>query len=222
MKRVSGLVRICQSCHILPTVRSPPSTELESCISKPCDNHEAIDDTLRTWLDLTSKLRERSSDSSDAVVSSAQSLLASHLYQENKDYVRTQIIFSLIQEDETGKLHAISCLLLLDGHHDEAVFPRMIGESCFPRLLELLNGRRDDDPRLHRFLLHLMYEMSRMWRLDIEDLASVGDDFVHYLFQIIEGLSDDVHDPYHYPTIRVLVSIFLLSSPGLSLLYANN
>ena len=26
-----------------------------------------------------------------------------------------------------------------------------------------------------------------------------------YLFQIIEQLSDDVNDPYHYPVIRVLV-----------------
>lgn len=36
-------------------------------------------------------------------------------------------------------------------------------------------------------------------------LVLVEDDFVKYLFQIIEGLSDDAHDPYHYPVIRVLV-----------------
>lgn len=35
----------------------------------------------------------------------------------------------------------------------------------------------------------------------------VADAFVLYLFQIIEGLSNDVHDPYHYPVIRVLVSL---------------
>jgi hypothetical protein len=29
------------------------------------------------------------------------------------------------------------------------------------------------------------------------------------LFEIIEQVSDDVNDPYHYPTIRVLVSLFL-------------
>jgi hypothetical protein len=37
-------------------------------------------------------------------------------------------------------------------------------------------------------------------------LLQVDDDFVKYLFQIIEELSDDVNDPYHYPVIRVLVS----------------
>lgn len=132
-------------------------------------------------------------------------LLASALFQANKDYVRTQIIYSLLQEDELGPLHAIICLLLLDGYLDETTFPRMVGEACFPRLLELIDGRKDEDPRLHRMLLELMYEMSRVERLRADDLKLVDDPFVHYLFQIIEEVSDDVHDPYHYPTIRVLV-----------------
>jgi hypothetical protein len=38
-------------------------------------------------------------------------------------------------------------------------------------------------------------------------IAVVGDDFILYLFQIIEELADDADDPYHYPTIRVLVRI---------------
>lgn len=35
----------------------------------------------------------------------------------------------------------------------------------------------------------------------------VDDDFVRGLFDIIEDLSYDVNDPYHYPVIRVLVSV---------------
>lgn len=35
---------------------------------------------------------------------------------------------------------------------------------------------------------------------------TVEDSFVLYLFQVIEGLSNDVNDPYHYPVIRVLAS----------------
>jgi hypothetical protein len=35
--------------------------------------------------------------------------------------------------------------------------------------------------------------------------ARVHDDFIKMLFEIIEQVSDDVNDPYHYPTIRVLV-----------------
>jgi hypothetical protein len=138
----------------------------------------------------------------------AQILLDSVIFQTHKDYVRKQLIYSLLQEDEAGPLHAIVCMLLLDGHRDEATFPRMIQEACFPRLLELISSRdTNDDPRLHRFLLQLMYEMSRVERLSPEDLALVDDDFIHLLFGLIEGVSSDVNDPYHYPTIRVLVSI---------------
>jgi hypothetical protein len=35
----------------------------------------------------------------------------------------------------------------------------------------------------------------------------VDDDFIRCLFDIIEDLSFDVTDPYHYPVIRVLVSL---------------
>lgn len=35
----------------------------------------------------------------------------------------------------------------------------------------------------------------------------VDDDFIKSLFDIIEDLSYDVNDPYHYPVIRVLVSL---------------
>jgi hypothetical protein len=79
-------------------------------------------------------------------------------------------------------------------------------EGSFSRLVELIKSRKDEDSRLHRLLLELLYEMSRMQRLSLEDLANVDDDFVKYQFQITEELSDDVDDPYHYPVIRVLVS----------------
>ena len=35
----------------------------------------------------------------------------------------------------------------------------------------------------------------------------MDDDFIRCLFDIIEDLSFDVTDPYHYPVIRVLVSV---------------
>ena len=36
-------------------------------------------------------------------------------------------------------------------------------------------------------------------------LVLIEDDFIINLLQVIESLSDDVNDPYHYPVIRVLV-----------------
>ena len=44
-------------------------------------------------------------------------------------------------------------------------------EGTFPTLLELIQGRKDDDAGLHRMLLELLYEMSRIQRLRIEDLS---------------------------------------------------
>lgn len=81
----------------------------------------------------------------------------------------------------------------------------MIEEGCFPRLVELINGRRDDDRRLHRLLLELMYEMARIETLRVDHLMCVDDAFVVYMFELIEHGSDDADDPYHYPIIRVLL-----------------
>jgi hypothetical protein len=155
---------------------------------------------------VATKLRDQYPGSQEQVSACAQMLLGSDIFRNNKDYVRTQIIHSLLQEDDSGPLHAITSLLLFDGQADDALFPRMIEEACFPRLLELIKGDGDEDSRLHRLLLQLMYEMSRIERLRVDDLTLVDDEFVHYLFRLIEHVSDDVHDPYHYPTIRVLVS----------------
>lgn len=98
----------------------------------------------------------------------------------------------------------------------------MNDEGAFPRLLELLQKRKndghghghgdndeDDDggAGLHRMLMDLLYEMSRVQRVKIGDLVLVDDDFIKGLFELIENLSDDVNDPYHYPVIRVLVGV---------------
>ncbi|RCI11143.1 hypothetical protein L249_7499 [Ophiocordyceps polyrhachis-furcata BCC 54312] len=181
-------------------------TELGELLSSTCESHESIDDALRGWLDVATQLRAHDPDSQDLVLGCAQMLLESRLFQDNKHYVRTQIIYSLLQEDDVGFLHAIVCLLLFDGRSDESTFPRMLDEACFARLLELLIAQRDeDDARLYRLLLQLLYEMSRVQRLETDDLALVQDGFIRCLFEDVEGVSDDSDDPYHYPTIRVLL-----------------
>lgn len=180
--------------------------ELAAIFSRDCaGSHESIDDALRAWLYLVASCRELYLVTEDDVASCSQLLVDSRTFCQNRDYVRTQIIYSLLQEDEAGPIHAIANLMLLDGRSDEAVFRRMMDEGCFPRLVGLINGTRDNDRRLHRLLLELVYEMSRIERVRPEDLALVTDDFVTYMFQVIESLSDDVDDPYHYPVIRVLL-----------------
>lgn len=178
---------------------------LTDIVSAPCPTHESLDNALRAWLYLVAKGRDEYLENEDDVATCSQKLKDSRIFSENCDYVRTQIIYSLLQEDELGPLHVIANFLLLDGRTEESTFRRMIGEGCFGRLLELIRNCAHEDRRLHRLLLELMYEMSRIEPLRTEDLLQVDDGFVAYLFGLIESLSDDAHDPCHYPVIRVLL-----------------
>ncbi|KAK4179725.1 hypothetical protein QBC36DRAFT_231374 [Triangularia setosa] len=180
-------------------------TVLNQILSAPCDSYELLDNALRSWLDLVSKARDAYLDDEDEIANCSEQLIHSPLFSVNKEYVRTQIIYSLLQEDEYAPLHVIANFLLSDGRAEEDTFRRMIQEGCFVRLLELIKGCGGKDSRLHRLLLQLMYEMSRIERLRDEDLMQIDDGFVTYLFQLIEALADDANDPYHYSVIRVLL-----------------
>ncbi|KAJ8063819.1 hypothetical protein OCU04_007678 [Sclerotinia nivalis] len=179
--------------------------EIDDIVSAKCASHQLIDNALRSYLQFTTNFKEEYLQSEFEVAKCLHKLMQSELFAANKDYVRTQIVYSLMQEDVPATLHVIASFLLFDGRQNEATFEMMNKEGCFPRLLELVKKGNREDPTLHRLLLELLYEMSRMQRISFEDLGQVDDDFVACLFQIIEELSDDVDDPYHYPVIRVLL-----------------
>lgn len=44
-------------------------------------------------------------------------------------------------------------------------------EGAFSRLIELILQRKDDETGLHRMQLEVLYEMSRIQRLRLEDLS---------------------------------------------------
>lgn len=165
-----------------------------------------IDSALRSYLHFTANFKDEYLHSEYDIARCSQRLLISDLFKKNKEYVRIQIVYSLLQEDEPSTLHIIASLLLFDGRQDEETFEVMNNEGCFARLVDLIKQGKRDAARLHRLMLELLYEMSRVQRLSVADLSEIDDDFIKYLFQIIEELSDDVNDPYHYPVIRVLVS----------------
>lgn len=142
--------------------------------------------------------------------------MRSKVFQENQDYVRRQIVYCLLQEDEVAALQIIAGFLLFDGRHHDQVYEMMNSEGAFGRLVEVIREGKGMGTLLHRWLLTLLYEMCRIHRLHKDDLALVDDEFVKYLLQIIEQLSEDVDDPYHYPVIRVLVWHSLLHcQPGI-------
>lgn len=179
--------------------------ELDDIVSTQCQTHGLIDDALRSYLTFVTNYKGEYIHSEYDIARCAFKLLESILFSTHKDYVRRQVVFSLLEEGSPDTLHLIVALLLFDGRDNEATFEMMNEEGIFPKLIELIHEKRDDDAGLHRMLLELLYEMSRIQRLRIQDLILIEDDFVQYLFQITEGLSDDVNDPYHYPVIRVLL-----------------
>ncbi|GAP89849.1 putative ldb17-like protein [Rosellinia necatrix] len=181
--------------------------EVSDVVATNCPSyaHEAIDDALRTWLSLAARCRTDFALSEDDVAVCSQHLLQGTLFITNPEYVRTQIIYSLLQDDEAAHLYPIASFLLLDGRANETTFRNMIEENCFHRLVDLISSHQEGDPPLHRLLLELVYEMSRIQKLRSQDLIHVDDSFVAYLFELTENFSDDVHDPCHYPIVRVLL-----------------
>ncbi len=77
------------------------------------------------------------------------------------------------QEDCGNTLHIITSFLLFDGRQNEETLVLLNREGAFSRLVELIRGRQDDDGILHRRLFELLYEMSRIQRLRIEDLSKL-------------------------------------------------
>ena len=75
------------------------------------------------------------------------------------------------QEEDAEVLHIVAAFLLFDGRtHDEA-FEMLKAEGAFPRLVEVIRHKRDNDNGLHRLGLELLFEMSRMQQLSRGDLS---------------------------------------------------
>lgn len=90
--------------------------------------------------------------------------------------MRRQIIYGLLQEDDPNVLHFLASFILFDGRQNENVLRMLNSEGAFARLLELIQAMRradlDGDAGLHRLLMDLIYEMSRIQRVKIEDLGT--------------------------------------------------
>lgn len=85
--------------------------------------------------------------------------------------------FRIIQEDDPNTLHLIASFLLFDGRQNEVTLQMMNEEGAFARLLELIQTQQRDDMDggvgVHRLLMDLLYEMSRIQRVKIEDLGGL-------------------------------------------------
>lgn len=95
----------------------------------------------------------------------------------------------MVKEEDARALHIMAAVLLYDGRSDEATFEMMQAEGAFPYLVQLVQGNKDDDIGLHRLLLQLLCEMSRIQRLSWEDLGM--DCTMLYYFRIAHDINSN-------------------------------
>lgn len=86
-------------------------------------------------------------------------------------WARVTLALNVTQEDDANVLHLTAATLLFDGRSNEAAFEMMQSEGAFTRLVDLIRDKRDDDNGLHKVLLELLFEMSRMQQLTRDDLS---------------------------------------------------
>ncbi|KAH7378787.1 hypothetical protein BKA66DRAFT_142833 [Pyrenochaeta sp. MPI-SDFR-AT-0127] len=182
--------------------------ELDDIVSTRCQEHEIIDNSLRSFLNVTTNYQSEYLQTDFSVAKCIFRLLEGELFATHREYVRRQIVYCLLQEEDNPTLHIVAAFLLYDGRNskDDELFAMMHSEGTFPRLIELVQTETvQEDTRLHQVLLELLYESSRIQRMTSDDFSAVNDAFIIYLLGVIEGVSDDAEDPYHYPVIRVLL-----------------
>lgn len=143
--------------------------ELQTVLATECTTHQQIDDCLRQFLE--SSTSADFLDTEYDIARCCYRLIDSPLFQQNKDYVRRQFVYCLLQEEDAQVLHIVTAVLLYDGRADEATLEMMQSEGAFSRLLDLVQGNKDDNTGLHRLLLELLCDMSRIQRLSLDDLG---------------------------------------------------
>lgn len=179
--------------------------QIENVLAQQCEDENHIDDALRSYLDLLQAHHEHYITTDDHLAHCAYLLYASPLFAQHASYIRRQLVYCLLQDDDAHVLSIAVIFLLADARENESTFDLLNRENTFPRLVGLIAHPQVHEEALHRSLMELLYEMARIQKISHADLTHVNDDFVCRLFDIIEQASDDVNDPYHYPVIRVLL-----------------
>ncbi|KAF2752220.1 hypothetical protein M011DRAFT_463680 [Sporormia fimetaria CBS 119925] len=182
--------------------------ELNDIVSTDCHEDGLIDNALRAFLNVTTTYIADYLQTEYSLAKCVHQFTHGELFTAHSEYVRRQMMYCLLQDDEPPVLLMTAAFLLYDGRNNghDLTFEMMQTEGVFARLVELIRAPNvRQETRLHQMLLELMYESSRIQRLRVEDLLAVDDSFILYLLDIIEGVSDDPDDPYHYNVIRVLL-----------------
>lgn len=82
-------------------------------------------------------------------------------------------MYALLQDDDPNTLRITVTFLLADARENEETFELLNKEGVFPRLVELVKNPTEHEEGVHRMLMELMYEMSRIQRITTDDLCKL-------------------------------------------------
>jgi len=148
--------------------------EIEAVLAKQCETHDHIDDSLRSYLALLQAHHQEyiSSDDHDHLAHCAYLLYASPLFAQHAAYIRQQLVYCLLQEEDINVLRIAVTFLLADARENEQTFEMLNKEGIFPRLVELVAHPREHEEHTHRTLMELMYEVARIQKITQDDLCA--------------------------------------------------
>lgn len=154
--------------------------DVEAVLAKQCETHDHIDDSLRSYLALLDAHHQeylRSTDQDqeqdhDHLGHCAYLLYASPLFAQHASYIRQQLVYCLLQEDDINVLRIAVTFLLADARENEQTFEMLNKEGTFPRLVELIAHPRRHEEHIHRTLMELMYEVARIQKITNDDLCA--------------------------------------------------
>ena len=146
--------------------------KIEVILSKECVTHDGIDDVLRSYLSLLNEHHLEYITTEDHLGHCAYLLYASDLFAQHSAYIRQQLIYCLLQEEDVHTLRIAVIFLLADARENEHIFELLHKEGIFPRLVDLIAHPKENEESLHRSLMELFYELSRVQTIGNDDLST--------------------------------------------------
>lgn len=136
-------------------------------------------------------------------------LFTSQIFKNNKAYVRRKLVDLLLKDDELDlpRKILVGAFLLIDGRLNQLTLEMMREESVISCVVDTIWKRKSESIRLRRIFLELFYEICRVQKLSLGDLAVVSPGFIYSLFTAIEDNEDYDYDPYSYAVIKVLLAL---------------
>jgi len=187
--------------------------ELEELVCRDQSTLRLVEQAVRTFLSFAAMFRDDYLLSEEDVTRCCYLLLESPLFLNHKGLVRRRLCSHFVKDSRNSRAcYLIAFLLILDGKSYHKTLELLLSEGAFPLLCFLIMQSRSIDARLHSTLLDLLYEMCRIQRLGLRDLAGMDESFVSFLFGLVETSMEDEDDVGPIRAVLVLNEQYMVAA----------